>query len=111
MGGFGTWSIATANPTRFAAIAPICGGGSPKEAAKIKDLPCWCFHGGADPTVKPSQSRSMMKALWEAGGHPNYTEYPGVGHNSWDRAYATNDLYDWFLKYKTVEPKPKGAQP
>jgi predicted peptidase len=111
MGGYGTWSIATANPTRFAAIAPICGGGSPKQAAKIKDLPCWCFHGGADPTVKPAQSRSMMKALWEAGGHPNYTEYPGVGHNSWDRAYATNDLYDWFLKHKTVEPKEKGAQP
>ncbi len=111
MGGFGTWSIATANPTRFAAIAPICGGGNPKEAAKIKDLPCWCFHGGADPTVKPAQSRVMMKALWEAGGHPNYTEYPGVGHNSWDRAYATNDLYDWFLKHKLAEPTQKGAQP
>jgi predicted peptidase len=97
MGGFGTWSLAAKDPGRWAAIAPICGGGNPNDAAKIKDLPCWCFHGGADPVVPPSRSRVMMKALWDAGGHPNYTEYPGVGHNSWDKAYATADLYEWLL--------------
>ncbi len=47
-----------------------------------------------------AQSRGMMKALWDGDAHPNYTEYPGVGHNGWDKAYATADLYDWFLKYK-----------
>ena len=40
----------------------------------------------------------MIEALKDAGGHPNYTEYPGVGHNSWDKAYATADLYDWLLQ-------------
>jgi hypothetical protein len=40
----------------------------------------------------------MMKALWDAGGHPNYVEFPGVGHNSWDKAYGTSELYDWLLK-------------
>src|SRR3954469_24984435 len=29
MGGFGTWELATQYPQRFAAIAPICGGGNP----------------------------------------------------------------------------------
>src|SRR5262245_36376384 len=47
MGGFGTWSLAAAHPERWAAIAPICGGGDPKSAARFKDLPCWCFHGDA----------------------------------------------------------------
>jgi predicted peptidase len=93
MGGYGTWSLATAEPGRWAAIAPICGGGDPKQADKIKDLPCWCFHGDQDGAVSVERSRDMMRALWAAGGHPNYTEYPGVGHNSWDAAYGTDDLY------------------
>lgn len=98
MGGFGTWSMAVAHPERWAAIAPICGGGDPKQAAKIKDIPCWCFHGDADTAVKVDLSRKMIQALKDAGGSPKYDEYPKVGHNSWDRAYANAELYEWFLK-------------
>jgi len=101
MGGFGTWSLAVAHPTRWAAIAPICGGGDSKAADKIKDIPCWCFHGDADTAVKVDQSRKMIKALKDAGGSPRYDEYPKVGHNSWDRAYANAELYTWFLKQST----------
>jgi predicted peptidase len=100
MGGYGTWSLAVAHPERWAAIAPICGGGDPRQAAKIKDLPCWCFHGDADRPVPVERSREMLRALWAAGGHPNYTEYPGVGHNSWDAAYGTDELYVWMLKHR-----------
>jgi predicted peptidase len=98
MGGFGTWSLAAAHPDKWAAIAPICGGGDPKTAEKFKDLPCWCFHGDADPTVKVDQSRRMIDALKAAGGKPKYTEYPGVGHNSWDKAYGDDELYEWLFK-------------
>jgi predicted peptidase len=98
MGGFGTWSLAAAHPEKWAAIVPICGGGDPKSAAKFKDVPCWCFHGDADPTVSVDMSRSMIKALKEAGGEPKYTEYPGVQHNSWTKAYASKELYDWLWK-------------
>ncbi len=98
MGGFGTWSIATAYPDRWAAIVPICGAGDTKQAAKLKDLPCWCFHGDADTAVKVEGSRTMIQAIKDAGGMPKYTEYPGVGHNSWDRAYGTAELYEWMLK-------------
>ncbi len=101
MGGFGTWSLAVAHPTRWAAIAPICGGGDPKAAEKIKNLPCWCFHGDADTAVKVDLSRAMIKALKAAGGEPRYDEYPKVGHNSWDRAYGNAELYTWFLKHST----------
>ena len=101
MGGFGTWSLAAAHPTRWAAIAPVCGGGDPKSAEKIKAIPCWCFHGDADTAVKVERSREMIKALKDAGGEPRYNEYAKVGHNSWDRAYATEELYTWFLKHST----------
>ncbi|MEN8760921.1 MAG: hypothetical protein ABF290_00710, partial [Thiogranum sp.] len=36
--------------------------------------------------------RAMNEAVSMAGGNWKYTEYPGVGHNSWERAYATGDL-------------------
>jgi hypothetical protein len=45
-------------------------------------------------------SRSMIKALKDAGASPRYDEYAGVGHNSWDRAYATPELYEWLLQQK-----------
>lgn len=99
MGGFGTWSLAAAHPERWAAIAPICGGGDPKSASKIKDIPCWCFHGDADKAVNVKLSQQMIAALKEAKAEPKYTEYPGVGHNSWDKAYGTAELYTWLLSH------------
>jgi predicted esterase len=69
-------------------------------AEKIKDLPIWCFHGADDNVVRASLSRDMIDAIKKAGGEPKYTEYPGVGHNSWDKAYATDELYTWFLEHK-----------
>ncbi|MBI3412180.1 MAG: prolyl oligopeptidase family serine peptidase [Planctomycetes bacterium] len=100
MGGYGTWSLAAAHPDRWAAIAPVCGGGSPANAEKIKHIPCWCFHGDKDTTVRVEQSRQMIKALKDAGAEPRYSEFPDVGHNSWDAAYATSELYQWFLSNK-----------
>lgn len=98
MGGFGTWSLAAKYPDKWAAIVPICGGGDPKSAETIKNIPCWCFHGDADTAVKVERSREMIEALKKAGGEPKYTEYPKVGHNSWDMAYGTPELYEWLLK-------------
>ncbi len=98
MGGMGTWSHVAATPERWAAIVPICGRGDAKTAEKIKDIPCWCFHGDADTAVKVSGSRDMIEAIKKAGGNSKYTEYPGVGHNSWDMAYGTDELYEWLLK-------------
>jgi predicted peptidase len=100
MGGMGTWSVAVAHPDRFAAIVPICGRGDTSKAEKIKDLPVWAFHGDADTAVNVSGSRDMIAAIKKAGGDPKYTEYPGVGHNSWDKAYGTDELYTWLLEQK-----------
>ncbi len=97
MGGGGTWSLAVKHPDKWAAIVPLCGRGDPKQADKIKHLPCWCFHGDQDQAVKVDQSREMIDALKAAGGKPKYDEYKGVGHNCWDRAYTTKELYDWLL--------------
>lgn len=99
MGGYGTWMLAAKHPDRFAAIAPICGGGIPGDAEKIKDLPIWCFHGDADKSVPLSASQKMIDAVKAAGGDPRFTVYKGVGHNAWDRAYREEKLAEWFLKH------------
>ena len=100
MGGFGTWAMAAAYPDRWACIVPICGGGKLEDAEKIKDIPTWVFHGDADTAVKVEQSRMMIKALKDAGGKPKYTEMAFVGHNSWDPAYAVDELYTWMFSQK-----------
>ena len=67
MGGEGTWSLAAAEPDRWSAIVPICHGWKPNQAARLKNVPCWCFHGDADEVIPPSQSREMVRAIQEAG--------------------------------------------
>jgi acetyl esterase/lipase len=42
----------------------------------------------------------MVEALKAAGGDVRYTEYPGVKHNSWDKAYSEPDLFPWLLEQK-----------
>jgi pimeloyl-ACP methyl ester carboxylesterase len=66
MGGYGTWALAIAFPTRFAAIVPVCGGGEPERAYRIAHLPAWVFHGALDEIVPLSESEAMVAALCRA---------------------------------------------
>ena len=99
MGGYGTWSLATTYPDRFAAIAPICGRGNPEEAGKIAHLPIWVFHGAKDQTVPIKSSEDMVEALKKAGSDVKFTVYPEAGHDSWTVTYENPELYDWFLQH------------
>ena len=103
MGGFGTWSLATATPERFAASAPICGGGQPRAAGRLKNTPVWVFHGAKDEVVRPELSQAMVDALKAAGGSVRYTLYPEAAHDSWTETYNNPELYEWFLKHKRTK--------
>jgi len=121
MGGYGAWYIASRNPGRFAALAPVCGGiRAPKTvplsavstssdpyadvAKKVGSTPVWIFHGSADEVISVDESRRMANAMKAAGAEVRYTEYPGVGHNSWDKAYAEPDLIPWLLSKTLSQP-------
>ena len=113
MGGFGAWSLALAFPDRFAAVAPICGGGNwhvaraldEKRAAALKSLPFWVFHGDQDTSVGIEESERMVKALQKFGCDIRFTVYPGVGHDSWTETYNNPELYQWFLKHSRTHPQ------
>jgi predicted peptidase len=105
MGGYGTWSHAAAYADRWACFAPVCGGarGTADVAAiaeKVKDLPCWCWHGDQDNAVKVEKSRELIEAMKKLGAKPRYTELEFIGHNSWDAAYASPDLFTWMMQQK-----------
>ena len=108
MGGYGSWSLAQESPERFAAVVPICGGGTPVQARVYGDspkgkalqaLPFWAFHGARDPIVDPSESARMVEALRTIGCEVKYTIYPEAGHDSWVQAYDDPELYAWLLSH------------
>ena len=126
LGGHGTWYLATLAPEKFAAIVPICGfvaflrpdmpterkalllrmnplAQSPDPyrtvASAISKVGVWVFHGSDDVLVVPEDSRKMFEALKASGVNVRYTEYEGLAHNAWDRAYTEPDLVPWLLSH------------
>ena len=103
MGGFGSWRLAAHTPHRFAAIAPICGGGESYWTRRFPHLAVWVFHGAKDTGVPLKRSQEMIDALKKAGGKPKLTVYPDAGHDSWTETYGGDELYAWFLSHRLEE--------
>lgn len=118
MGGYGTWHLALAHPRMFAAIAVVCGGLLPHDSAHsvrqsplnssasdpyrftahaLRHLPIRIVHGAIDPIIPVDESRRMNAALIAEGADVRYIEYPDVGHNAWERAYADPEFWPWLL--------------
>jgi len=100
MGGFGTFALATAAPDRFAAMAPICGGGEPFAAETMSHIPTWVFHGAQDEVVPLKRSQEMVDALEAAAADVKFTIYPEANHDSWTETYDNPELYEWLLKQR-----------
>jgi len=109
MGGYGSWSLGLRYPERFAAIAPICGGGdylpvllpAPGKQAALKRMPVWAFHGAKDSVVPLSETERMVSALKQAGNqNVKMTVYPEADHDSWTETYRNQELYDWMLQHR-----------
>lgn len=121
LGGYGTWHFAMKYPDRFAAIVPICGGILKPESAvnvrqspltageadpyattarRVAHIPVWMFHGTDDDIIPVGESRRMRDELTKLGASPRYSEYQGVNHGSWDRAYGEEELWRWLFAQK-----------
>lgn len=99
MGGFGTWAMTAKIPERIAASVPVCGGGKVEDAEKMVAVPIWAFHGSADRVVPLKRSQEMIDAVKQAGGNAKLTTYDEVGHNSWSKTYANDEVYRWLLEH------------
>jgi predicted peptidase len=108
MGGYGSWYLGALWPERFAAIAPICGGGIvfhgfPKRVERLKQTPVWAFHGALDDVVPLSESQRLVDALRECGGNVKLTVYPHAAHDSWTETYNNAELYSWLLSHRLAD--------
>jgi len=98
MGGYGTWALAAKYPDFFAAAVPVCGGGDPAQAGRIKDLPLRVYHGAKDEAVPLARSQEMVDALKAAGAADvELIVYPELAHDSWTPTYDDPGLYTWLL--------------
>ncbi len=96
MGGLGAWNLACAHPDRFAAVAPMCGAADPFEVWSLRETRIWNFHGDADPVVPVECSRVLEIMMKKVGNRSaRFTEYAGVDHNCWDRAYRDAKFVRW----------------
>jgi predicted peptidase len=111
-GGFWAFQLALEKPDRYAVFAPIsivmcttCFQGQTltkvqawtKGAQILMSLPIWQFQGDADQTVPVTEVRAEIDAFRAAGNPILYTEYAGVGHDAWDRAYGEDQFWTWLL--------------
>lgn len=103
MGGYAAWQLAMSMPEYFAALVPICGGGMYWNAARLKDIPVWAFHGAKDPTVLCRESEIMVERINKYGGNAKLTVYPGNKHDAWTDTYSNPALYEWMLAQKKQE--------
>jgi predicted peptidase len=130
LGGYGAWHLLALYPDIFAAVVTVSGGliptpsheagrkWAPAELLRLVDspsphmelaravgeIPAWLFHGELDPEVPVAESRGIVAALRQLGGHPRYTEYAGGGHEIAQQAWADPDMPKWLLAQKRAMP-------
>ena len=107
MGGYGTFAMALAFPSFFAAIAPVSGGNMSWRASNLKTTPVIAAHGACDTLVPPVCSELMVDAVNAAGGKAELLLLDGMGHNdAIDYAYRQTDLIDRLLAYRRTDFTP-----
>lgn len=108
MGGYGTWSLGLSHPERFAAMAPLAGGGDfitpylvgMTQKSELLSLPIWAFHGAKDPVVPVEESKRMVDIMKKLGDQDvKLTIYPEARHDCWTQTFDKPDLFDWFLQH------------
>jgi hypothetical protein len=100
MGGGGTIWLGLTRPDIWAAIAPCCPAppdGSTDISINASNLPVHLFIGDKDFLYKTAQ---VWKKNFETDSKVfDYSEYPGIGHNSWEYAYKDGFIFDWFSQF------------
>ncbi|MBR5500906.1 MAG: dienelactone hydrolase family protein, partial [Clostridia bacterium] len=105
MGGTGTWMLAMAAPSMFAAVVPVCGSGIYWYGEVLVNTPVRMYHGDCDDIVPIQESISMLNSINKRGGHAELTICYGMGHDAWDVAYAGDELVDWMMEKRLGQAK------
>lgn len=100
MGAIGLWDLIAHHRDLFAAAVPISGDLDVSLARDLLSFPLWAFHGERDELVSNANTREMYAMMQKLGGLARYTEFPGIGHDAWQPAFARADLFDWLFEQR-----------
>lgn len=92
------WDLLNLRPGLFAAAALGVGCKGTAPPASIKDVPMRVWHAADHALVNVSQSRDLVRALRQAGGHPIYTEFQAGDHiGGIGQGNMSPVIYDWLM--------------
>jgi predicted peptidase len=100
MGGLGVWALVQSQPDRWAAALVLCAFDNFTNPKALARVPLWVFQGDVDTVVPVDLVRQMVKGLKKSGALARYSEYHGVGHQVWEKAFAEPDLVPWLAAQK-----------
>lgn len=96
-GSAGSWDLLTRTASHpFAAGAVLSGAYDPSRAVSVAGMPLWFFHGDQDTVSPYTTTLDTVQALRMAGGAPQYTLFPGIGHDTGKAAF-NDGVYAWLL--------------
>ena len=117
-GARGVWEMAMRDPALFAAISPSHSPAKTDSAKTLLYTPIWIGQGGADHNPTPAGAQLIVNALKAEGANPVYTlnettgrqewpspyelepiysEFPGVGHDGWQKLYESPQWLNWMF--------------
>lgn len=101
LGGYGTLHFAGKHADKITAAVALCGGGNPKDAARLATIPLWIQHGNKDYAVPISESEKMVNAIQAVDSSKLiYTVHPGADHGDLERVFRTDEMYNWLFEQR-----------
>jgi len=118
-GGHGSWELVKKFPDKFAAMIQISGRITCRSGCdKIASIPMWIVHNTGDEVVEYEYAenaviffKSDLGISFARIGNTSltnvqlnsshiFTSFDNNGHDAWNRAYTSVDLYRWLLSKK-----------
>ena len=109
-GGWATWDMLLSKTQYIASALPMSAASDRYSNAtnvnKVKFTPIWQFQGSLDDGPPPNIGRKIAKAMDAVGANYTYTEYPGLGHGTWNTAYGEANFWPFILRANQANPWP-----
>lgn len=111
MGGHGTYIFIQLDPDYFAAAAPSAGSGLRRtedfiDAAKIKDMPIWAFHGDKDGVCPVEKDQKVFDEMKRLGGNMKLTIWRSDNHGVSSKMIAGGDNGTTHLSSDRCDEEP-----
>lgn len=102
LGGHGAYNAMKRAPWMFAAAITMSAVNDAEISLKnlqstVAHIPHWTFQGGLDKEPTPDRTKRYVKIFRDAGAVMKYTEYPDLGHTTWNRAYNEPEFFTWMM--------------